>query len=843
MSDRIPGHSRRQFLKSVAAAVAAAQSSTSLRASLVRPFLADAAPTSASQSLDSGWEYYQGPLDEPWEVWRGDEVAVWEKVTLPHCFNHYDACDPDTPYYRGHGWYRIRIPIANPLANGRTLLHFEGAGQTSHVFVGEMLVGTHVGGYDEFVYDITDAIASAQKGSGLAATNKNGVAISVLCDNSQDLDRSPSDLSDFSLYGGLYRHAHLIYAPAVSLEAVHIAPVFAPGTPATVSVRARLFNPTQFTGNVTLSIQVTDPDGKIVHQSAPSVAAWKDETEIASFTIESPALWSPVHPHLYSCIVRLTTEVGACEVRERFGIRHTEWVDHGPFKLNGEQLVLRGTQRHVDHAGYAAAQPDDLVRKEIELVKSMGANFIRLGHYQQPRQVLELCDELGLLVWEEAPWCRSGVVSEKWKRQTSAMLANMIDQHFNHPSIILWGLGNEDDWPTEYPSIDHAAIRGFMQEMNTLSLAMYPSRFNSIRRCDFARDIPDVYSPSIWNGWYSGIYTDYESSIVKAREMVKHLIHIEWGGDSHAGRHSELPDLSIARAATESDPKKRNLDLNGFDFEVTSESFKIPTSANWSESYACNLFDWILKVQETLPWLAGSAQWCFKDFTTPLRAENPVPRINQKGLLERDMTRKEGYYVFQSYWSEEPMAHIYGHSWPVRWGAEGEPRMVKVYSNCSTAELFVNGKTAGIRHRDSQDFPAAGLRWMVKFNAGKNHLRVVARRHAVTVTDEIDLEYQTAKWGKPAKFKLTEIHRDNDTATVEALLYDAQGVLCLDAKDVVRFSLAGNGRLIDNLGTSNGSRVVQLYNGRARISIARNSGQSVVAVIGEGVPPAFVTIA
>lgn len=152
-----------------------------------------------------------------------------------------------------------------------------------------------------------------------------------------------------------------------------------------------------------------------------------------------------------------------------------------------------------------------------------------------------------------------------------------------------------------------------------------------------------------------------------------------------------------------------------------------------------------------LPWLTGSAQWCFKDFTTPLRAENPVPRINQKGVLERDMTKKEGYFLFQSYWSEEPMAHIYGHSRPVRWGAEGEPRMAKVYSNCPTAELFVNGKSAGVRHRDSLDFPAAGLRWMVNFAAGTNHLRVVAKKEGVTVSDEIEFEYQTAKWYKSAK--------------------------------------------------------------------------------------------
>ena len=121
----------------------------------------------------------------------------------------------------------------------------------------------------------------------------------------------------------------------------------------------------------------------------------------------------------------------------------------------------------------------------------------------------------------------------------------------------------------------------------------------------------------------------------------------------------------------------------------------VSRDGDWSETYACNLFDWHLKMQETLPWLTGSAQWIFKDFTTPLRVEDPVPRMNQKGVIERDMTKKEGYFVFQSYWTEEPMAHIYGHTWPVRWGAEGEARIVKVYSNCPTAELFVNGESVG----------------------------------------------------------------------------------------------------------------------------------------------------
>jgi beta-galactosidase len=821
--------SRRRLLKSIAAVAAVTQGKWALPASLVRPVLANAEACSASQCLDSGWEYYRGALDGPWEVWRGDEIAVWEKVSLPHCFNHYDACDPDTPYYRGHGWYRTHLALANPVKDGRTLLYFEGAGQTSHVYVGGSMIGSHVGGYDEFVFDITDAVAAAPAA-------KSGVPLAVLCDNSENLERPPSDLSDFSLYGGLYRHVHLAYVPAVSLEAVHIAPSFLPGSPATVKVKARLYNPVKFSGSATLTVEIADPSGKAIVHLEKSLAAWDAEAEIVSTSIASPALWSPAHPHLYTCGVTLTTPYGKSAVKERFGIRHTEFVDHGPFKLNGERLLLRGTQRHMDHAGFAAAQPDALIRTEMELVKAMGANFIRLGHYQQAKLVLDLCDELGLLVWEEAPWCRSGVGDEKWKDQTRLMLANMIDQHFNHPSVLMWGLGNEDDWPGEYPALDQAAIRGFMQEMNSLAHEMDPSRFTSLRRCDFARDIPDVYSPSIWAGWYSGVYTDYQSALEKQHAQIEHFVHIEWGADSHARRHAEVPE-SAAKA-----PFGADLSENTPDSLQKGAKAAVSHNGDWSETYACDLFDWYLKVQETLPWLAGSAQWAFKDFTTPLRVENPVPRVNQKGLIERDMTKKEGYFVFQSYWTDEPMAHIYGHTWPVRWGAEGQPRMVKVYSNCPTAELFLNGQSAGTRQRNSQDFPAAGLRWMVKFTPGKNHLRVVASKNGVTVSDEIEFEYQTAKWSKPARFALAQIARDKDVVTIEATAFDAKGVLCLDAKNVVRFSLAGNGALIDNLGTSTGSRVVQLYNGRTQISIRCNGGAYTASVTSEGIAPAFVSV-
>jgi beta-galactosidase len=137
-------------------------------------------------------EFLQGSLGGPWEAWHSEEVAAWQQVAMPHCFNAYDGCDPDVPYYRGNGWYRTHVPIANPFKNGQTLLHFEGAGQTAAVYVGEKLAGKHTGGYDEFVFDITDlvpdltqtATSSANAAPAKSKAKKpDGVPISVLCDN------------------------------------------------------------------------------------------------------------------------------------------------------------------------------------------------------------------------------------------------------------------------------------------------------------------------------------------------------------------------------------------------------------------------------------------------------------------------------------------------------------------------------------------------------------------------------------------------------------------------------------------------------------------------------------
>lgn len=793
--------------------------------------------------LNQNWEFLKQDLGGVWEAIRPvgkgnpESVPLWQQVSLPHCVNAEDAVDPDVNYYQGPAWYRSQLTINNPYKQGRTLLHFEGAGQKTDVYVYNTKVGSHVGGYDEFTIDITDAVEAFKKTPVFESQFKGKIPISIRTDNSRDLEMIPSDLSDFNLYGGIYRYLNLIYVPAVSLDKIFaLAEVDKAGRFGKLSIKSRFYNPLSIE-KADVEIQLIDPKGKTIHHSKISLKSLQNDTEIANYKVKNPQLWSTTNPQLYTLIVTVKTDLGVYAETEKIGFRHFEFQEKGPFFLNGSRLLLQGTHRHEDHAGVGAAMTEDQMLTEMKMMKEMGVNFIRLGHYQQSRIILDLCDSLGILVWEEIPWCRGGLGGEMYKEQARRMLTNMIEQHYNHPSIIIWGLGNENDWPGDFPEFDKEKIRVFMKELHNLSHKLDDSRKTAIRRCDFCKDIVDVYSPSIWAGWYRGIYTEYKQVSQEEFNKVKHFLHVEWGGDSHARRHSESPDNALSKVKRAGAADERSGDASLF-----GGSARVSKDGDWSESYIVNLVDWHLKEQETMPWLTGTAQWPFKDFSTPVRPDNPVPYMNQKGVIERDFTKKEAFYVFQSYWTDKPMVHIYGHSWPVRWGEPGEEKMVKVYSNCDQAKLFLNGKSYGVKKRNSQDFPAAGLRWSLPFKSGENHVKVIARKGKTTLHDEITFRYQTEKWTTPAKMTLQKVAGENGIATLEVKLFDAKGVQCLDAANWARFSLAGDGELIDNQGTSTGSRLVQMYNGRAIIRVKTNNGQSTVAVKSEGIPTVSINL-
>lgn len=798
-----------------------------------------------TQRLNNGWEFLQGDLGNIWEAVRPaskgspETVPLWTKVNLPHCFNAEDAVDPDVNYYQGPGWYKTNLEIKNPYDKGRTILHFEGAGQKTEVYIFTKKVGSHVGGYDEWIVDITDAVDEFLKSED-AKRFKGKIPLIIRCDNSRDTEMIPSDLSDFNVYGGLYRYLNLVYVPALSFENIHLsASVDEKGKQGNLVINGDFSNYSN-RNSASVGIKIYDPQGKLIKEHNQALSDFKNQ-DLFTLEIKKPILWSPKSPNLYSCELTLSSEVGKTTVKDVFGFRHFEFKEKGPFYLNGERLLLRGTHRHEDHAGLAAAMTEELMIKEMEMMKAMGVNFIRLGHYQQSRIILELCDKLGILVWEEIPWCRGGLGGDVYKEQARRMLKNMIVQHRNHPSIILWGLGNENDWPNDFPDFDKEKIRAFMRELHTLSHQMDDTRMTCIRRCDFCKDIVDVYSPSIWAGWYRGVYADYKDLSRADMEKVNHFLHVEWGGDSHAGRHEEYGYKWLGSI------KDGDTENNLSQYKEFAKVGKGKGYKDWNESYIVDLIDWHLKEQENMPWLTGAAYWPFKDFSTPVRPDNPVPYVNQKGVVERDLTPKEPFYVFQSYWTAEPMIRIYAHSWPVRWGKADELKLLKVYSNCEEVELFLNGKSLGVKKRNLQDFPAAGLRWETSFQQGKNTVKAVGvkkkgKKERIEVIDEMSFEYETRPFSKPAEIKVSKIEEDHNSVWIMAELRDQNGILSLNSSDFIYFEIAGDGTLIKNQGTSSGSSKVQAYNGQAKIKVLKNKGKSVIAVKSKGLKTALISI-
>ena len=529
-------------------------------------------------------------------------------------------------------------------------------------------------------------------------------------------------------------------------------------------------------------------------------------------TIRKPKLWSIENPQLYTVQVELLVENTVVDTHvEKFGYRWFEFKDHGAFYLNGKRVLLRGTHRHEEHAGYGAAMPNELHKKDMQLIKDMGANFVRLAHYPQDPEIYKACDELGILVWDELSWCRGGIGNEKWKQNTTRLLKEMISQNKNHPSIILWSLGNEIYWLPDFENgDDREKINEYLTELNDLSHQLDPSRPTGIRKYYEGADLVDVFSPSIWAGWYSGAYTNYEKAVASAMKKYKSFLHVEYGGSSMVGRHSENPIDGQGQ-------------VNPDEWEEAVNQVAVKNIAkfgDWSENYIVDLFDWHLRISETTENFVGNAQWAIKDFGTPLRPTNDIPYINQKGLVDRAGVPKDAYYVFKSYWSDEPFCYIESHTWTERSGPEGLERNISVYSSCEEVQLIHNGNKLEKKTKDINDFPASGLNWDVNFEKGTNELISLGyKKGKLIATDTLNVTYSFEQNESPKELVLSHSFLENGNILVEALAIDKKGRRCLDYEDRVYFQCLQGGKTLTGYGTPTKSESIKMANGRAAIEV------------------------
>ncbi|MBN2600961.1 MAG: glycoside hydrolase family 88 protein, partial [Candidatus Marinimicrobia bacterium] len=549
-------------------------------------------------NLNEHWYY----LEEPIQTVQQLHLATkpWQKIDLPHTWNALDATNNTPGYRRDAGWYQKELYIPKLNGSKQLLLYFEGANIRSDIYVNGRKAGGHIGGYLGFEINITSFIKPDELNE-----------ILVRVDNSYDPDIIPSQKSDFFIFGGITRDLWLKVIPADYIERVKIKTPQVSKSCAETEINVCVMNSNSKILRRVLEARLINPDGTVISTIEKKVKLERGSNELQlSFpTVINPDLWSPNSPNLYSVDVCLMEGKNIIDsVSEKFGYRWFEFKEHGPFYLNGERLLLRGTHRHEEWAGLGNALTNELHRKDVQMIKEMGANFVRLAHYPQDPEVYRACDEVGLLVWDEVPWCRGGMGGNIWKQNTKRLLSEMIEQNFNHPSIIIWSLGNELYWLPDFEGGgDMDSLRMFLSEMNDLAHKLDPSRVTATRKFYEGADIVDIFSPSIWAGWYSGVYKNFEKAITKSRDEYKRLFHAEYGGSSHLGRHTENPITGDGMINPE-----------GWEEAINQVRVKnIAQEGDWSENYIVDLFDWHLHVSENLDWFTGNAQWAFKDFGTP----------------------------------------------------------------------------------------------------------------------------------------------------------------------------------------------------------------------------------
>ncbi|CAA9196534.1 glycoside hydrolase family 2 protein [Flavobacterium collinsii] len=745
-------------------------------------------------NLNENWLYLENNTSNPDQAKKADN---WSKLNLPHTWNAEDATDLNPGYRRDASWYQKKLNLAKIDPNQRYYLYFEGSNVTTKVYINDTEAGGHIGGYIGFTIDITPFIKEGNN------------EILVRVDNSYDIEIIPSQKSDFFIYGGITRDVWLLSKYKNHIEDLKITTPQVSAKKASLNIVAKTIH-SDTAKELTLTVILKNPKGKKVAGKTIPITA--NISTITFDNIKNPELWDIDTPKLYSVIAILAEKNQIRDsVNEKTGFRWFEFKDHGPFYLNGKRLLLRGTHRHEEEAGVGAAMSNAQHRADMESIKKMGANFVRLAHYPQDPEVYRACDELGLLVWDELPWCRGGIGGELWQTNTKNMLAEIINQNYNHPSIIIWSLGNEMNWLPDFPDGDNAGRTNvFLKELNDISHKMDPTRKTAIRKYYEGSQIVDVFSPSIWSGWYSGSYKSYQKAIDVYKKEYKHFIHAEYGGDSHVGRHSENPVTG-----------ENIIKAEGWEEAIVQTKVaNIAQIGDWSENYIVDLFDWHLHISENDPSFVGNIQWAFKDFATPLRPEDDIPYMNQKGLTDRNGNPKDAYYVFKSYWSKEPFAYIESHTWTERQGPENTPRTISVFSNCEKVTLFHQQKSLGEKKRNLSLYPANGLTWDVNFLKGENILIAVGEtKDGKRVTDTLKVNYRFNKNDTATALQLSSEKLKNGNYLVTAIAIDHNNLRCLDYEESVYFQCLKGGKTMKNQGTPTGSESIKMANGKASIEV------------------------
>ena len=579
--------------------------------------------------LNTGWTFTKEEHSEP--------------VTLPHTWNAVDGQDGGNDYYRGSCTYALQLPAIRLPEGGRAVLQFDGVAMTAVVNLNGQKVAEHKGGYSTFRVDITDVLQDT-----------NNLTVEV--DNS-DNDTVYPQKADFTFYGGIYRDVTLHILPAAHFAMEENGAVPVKVTPVVTDLETRRCE-------VTVEALVVDADRvRFALDGQEMSAPVENGTAKAVFTLENARLWNGLDdPYLYT----VTASLDNGETQSaRFGCRKFEIDPQKGFFLNGRFYPLRGVSRHQDRKGVGVAITKEMMEEDLALILEMGANTIRLAHYQHAQAFYDLCDEKGLVIWAEIPYITMHM--HNGRANTLTQMEELIVQNYNHPCIAVWGLSNEI---TAASPVNEELLENH-RALNDLAHRLDPTRPTTMANVFMLEitspilEIPDVNSYNLYFGWYLG--------------------ELDQNDDFFDEYHAKYPDRCIGFSEYGADANPA--------YQTSA-----PERGDYTETYQCVYHEHMAKMIADRPWLWATHVWNMFDFAADGRDEGGKNGENQKGLVTFDRKiKKDAFYLYKAYWSKDAFVHTCGSRYVDR--AE-DVTEVKVYSNLPEVALYVDGRLQETKQGD-----------------------------------------------------------------------------------------------------------------------------------------------
>jgi beta-galactosidase len=627
--------------------------------------------------------------------------SAWTTLDLPHTWNVFDGQDGGGNYARGFGWYRKHYTVDSQYSGKRVYLFFESVGQKAHVWVNGTPAGNHLGGYAAFCYDITELV-------NFGADN----LIAVRADNASTSSVSSLNIiprsGDFNKVGGICRKVHIIITDPVHVTlldyaspGVYLTPTNVSSVSADLSIKTLVRNAASMAQNVTVRAVIKDTGGAVVDTLTLTLntAAGTTTEFLQNTTIANPHLWNGRNdPYLYKVTIEIETGGAVVDsVEQPLGFRYFSVDANSGFFLNGQYLDLHGVAMHEDRRDKSRAISDADREQDHALMMEMGCTWIRPSHYQHAEKFYDLCDETGIVISTEIPIVDGIEFSTAFVDNCKDQLRELIRQNYNHPSICFWLLYNE---------LTTSGSETVISELNTLAHQEDATRLTGCAHNNTSDTaawsyVTDTLAYNRYMGWYGSSpegFAPWADSIHASRSADEIGI-MEYGAGANTAQH-QIPPV-----------------------------YPGPTSAFHPEEYQTLYHEVYWKAMKVRPFLWCKTIWNGFDFAVDSRNEGSQPGLNDKGMVTRDRSiKKDAFYWYKANWTTEPMVYITSRRLTPQ---QTCPQYVKIYSNCQTVELFINGVSYG-----TQDGADCIFQWNgIALRAGSNTVRAVGISGTVSVED------------------------------------------------------------------------------------------------------------